>query len=59
MIAPNTVEQRVHEILAIHWWIDAQIAAGKTDDEIVRGLPVAVAVITGRIPLDQLPAGDG
>lgn len=44
----------VHRTKAVHWWIDRQIADGKTNEQIAAGLPAAVAFITGRISLSDL-----
>jgi hypothetical protein len=47
------VERILANTRAIGWWIDRQIERGKTDEQIARELPVATAVITGRI---EMPA---
>lgn len=44
----------VRRTKAIRWWIDEQIAHGKTDEQIEAELPAAVAFITGRIGLKEL-----
>lgn len=44
----------VHQTKAIRWWIDRQIAHGKTDEQIAAELPAAVAFITGRVSLADL-----
>jgi hypothetical protein len=49
-----SARSRVAEVQAVHWWIDQQIAKGKTDEQIARELPVAMAFITGRLSLDAL-----
>jgi hypothetical protein len=51
-----TVSDRVANTRAILWWIDRQIAEGKSDEQIRRELPVAAAFITGRLGLDDLLA---
>lgn len=56
------VARLVDQTHAIRWWIDKQIANGKTDEQIETELPIAVAFITGRIGLkdlvrDQSPTG--
>jgi hypothetical protein len=48
------VEQVVAQTRAIQWWIDKQIARGRSDDEIALELPVATAFITGRLSLSDL-----
>jgi hypothetical protein len=50
------VSDRVANTRAILWWIDRQIAEGKSDEQIRRELPVAAAFITGRLGLDDLLA---
>lgn len=51
-----TALRRVQVARAVAWWIDEQIARGRTDDEIAAMLPLAHAVITGRIPLAAVAA---
>lgn len=53
-VAPTEVEQIVQQTRAVQWWIDKQIAEGRSDDEIAKLLPAAVGFITGRISLDRL-----
>jgi hypothetical protein len=50
----ETVIRLVKETRAVSWWIDRQIEKGKTNEEIERELPVAVAFITGKITLEDL-----
>jgi hypothetical protein len=44
----------VEQTRAIRWWIDKQIADGKTDEQIEAELPLATAFITGRVSLPDL-----
>ena len=50
--------QRVEEIVqrteALKWWIDSELAKGKSDEEIAEGLPVAWAFITGKHSVSDL-----
>lgn len=41
---------------AVRWWIDEQIRKGRSDDEIVREAPFAVAFITGQMSYAELEA---
>lgn len=51
-----TALRRVQVARAVAWWIDQQIAGGRTDDEIAAMLPLAHAVITGRVRLADVAA---
>lgn len=48
------VVRLVDQTRAIRWWIDKQIADGKTDERIEAELPLAIAFITGRLSLDRI-----
>lgn len=50
----ETVEQIVARTRALHWWIDRQVQRGYDDDQIAALLPLAHAVITGRVTLVEV-----
>lgn len=50
----RSVERIAAEAEAIRWWVDAQIARGRTDDEIVALAPAAIAFIVGDLTLAEL-----
>jgi hypothetical protein len=51
------VARLVDQTRAVRWWIDKQIADGKTDEQIEAELPLAAAFITGRVNLERLITG--
>lgn len=52
----SNVLKIVEETKAIRWWIDDQIAKGRSNEEIEECLPAAVEFITGRLTFGQLLA---
>lgn len=50
----RSVRQIVEEARAIRWWIDEQIAAGHTDDEIIALAPLAIGFINGDVSVAEL-----
>lgn len=49
-----TVLEVVQQTDAIRWWIDKQIEDGKSDEEIRALLPVALAVISGKVSIEEV-----
>jgi hypothetical protein len=54
MIDELQVVRIIRQTKAIHWWIDKQIADGKSNEQIERELPLAVAFIVGEIGPQEL-----
>lgn len=52
----GSAEEIVGNTRAIRFWIDEQIAKGRTDEEIQAELPVAAAFITGKLGYGDLLA---
>lgn len=50
----RSVLEIVGSVRAIRSWVDAEIAKGRTDDEIVAMAPVAIAFINGDISIGDL-----
>lgn len=50
------VKRIVENTRGIRWWIDEQLARGRTSEEIEKELPVAAAFITGKLTLTDLMA---
>lgn len=52
----RSVAQIVSSVRAIRYWVDEEIAKGRTDEEIVAQAPLAIAFINGDISLSELTA---
>lgn len=50
----RSVREIVGQVRAIRYWIDEQIKAGLSDDEIVALAPVAIGFINGDISVTDL-----
>lgn len=50
----RSVEGIVANVRGIRAWIDAEINAGRTDDEIVALAPVAIGFLNGDISIAEL-----
>lgn len=53
---PRSVLEIVESTRAVRAWIDEQLAAGRTEDEIVAMAPTAIAFINGDLSLSELAA---